>query len=340
MAMTAGEKEKLQRDIIESIDKKQLKVQSLADEYGISRQGIYKIIQKMIGEQIICKSGEGRGTLYELVTEKIVKMYQNKALAEDVVFAKDCKPFLQGLPQNTYDKVEYIFTEMFNNAIDHAEAETISCYMERNAARVSAFIIDDGIGIFAKIQQELGLPYKRYAILELSKGKVTTDPKRHTGEGIFFSSRIANKFAIFSDELVFTSGNEMHDYLFDTQEERKGTIVYFEIDIFDPKTVAEVFNEYECPQYVFSQTKVPVRLLAYGEDDTNFVSRSQARRLLGGFERFADIILDFTGVRSIQQAFADEIFRVFANDHPDINIQTINANEQIMGMIKHVTSNK
>jgi len=82
-----------------------------------------------------------------------------------------------------------------------------------------------------------------------------------------------------------------------------------------------------------------VNLLAYGEDDTNFVSRSQARRLLSGFNRFTNIILDFDGVRSIQQGFADEIFRVFLSDHPHITIDYINTNEQIENMIKHVKNN-
>jgi len=32
----------------------------------------------------------------------------------------------------------------------------------------------------------------------LAKGKLTTDPKRHSGEGIFFSSRMFDEFDILS----------------------------------------------------------------------------------------------------------------------------------------------
>jgi hypothetical protein len=39
------------------------------------------------------------------------------------------------------------------------------------------------------------------------------------------------------------------------------------------------------------------------------------------------------GVEMIGQAFADEIFRVFASAHPDIQIYHINANEEVTKMI-------
>jgi hypothetical protein len=45
----------------------------------------------------------------------------------------------------------------------------------------------------------------------------------------------------------------------------------------------------------------------------SLMSRSQARRLMNRFDRFSEVVLDFTGVNFIGQGFADEIFRVFAN---------------------------
>jgi len=35
---------------------------------------------------------------------------------------------------------------------------------------------------------------------------------------------------------------------------------------------------------------------------------------------FKVVMLDFTNVRRLDQAFADEIFRVFANEHPGIEL--------------------
>ena len=48
---------------------------------------------------------------------------------------------------------------------------------------------------------------------------------------------------------------------------------------------------------------------------------------------FKSVILDFKDVPYIGQAFADEIFRVFANEHPDIEILVLNANEEVAKMI-------
>lgn len=41
---------------------------------------------------------------------------------------------------------------------------------------------------------------------ELHKGKLTTDPVNHSGEGIFFSSKIMSEFTIWSDNSVFYDG--------------------------------------------------------------------------------------------------------------------------------------
>jgi len=58
-----------------------------------------------------------------------------------------------------------------------------------------------------------------------------------------------------------------------------------------------------------TRQSVPVKLAQYGND--KLVSRSQAKRLLARVELFKVVMLDFTNVPTIGQAFADEIFRVF-----------------------------
>ena len=77
---------------------------------------------------------------------------------------------------------------------------------------------------------------------------------------------------------------------------------------------------------------VPVRLAKVG--DENLVSRSQAKRLLQRVEKFRHVVLDFSGVGGIGQAFADEIFRVFANTHPDIELLHLHAVPEVQQMIR------
>ena len=58
--------------------------------------------------------------------------------------------------------------------------------------------MDEGEGIFLKIQKALNLYDTRESLLELAKGKFTTDPANHSGEVIFFSSKMFDHFSIHS----------------------------------------------------------------------------------------------------------------------------------------------
>ena len=69
-----------------------------------------------------------------------------------------------------------------------------------------------------------------------------------------------------------------------------------------------------------------------GEDD--LITRSQAKRLMQRAERFRTVMLDFAGVTSIGQAFADEVFRVFANAHPDVELVPMHATPAVQQMIR------
>ena len=75
-----------------------------------------------------------------------------------------------------------------------------------------------------------------------------------------------------------------------------------------------------------------VRLLCSAGE--NVVSRSQAKRLLVGSERFEEVMLDFEGVPEIGQAFSDEVFRVFKNQHPGTRIAWTRACPDVERMIQ------
>jgi ribosomal protein S4E len=55
-------------------------------------------------------------------------------------------------------------------------------------------------------------------------------------------------------------------------------------------------------------------------------------------DRFKNVLFDFTEVEIIGQAFADEVFRVFANEHPQIEILPIRANPAVLQMIQKAKS--
>lgn len=83
--------------------------------------------------------------------------------------------------------------------------------------------------------------------------------------------------------------------------------------------------------YGFTKTVVPVRLARYGQDTP--IARSQAKRLLARVELLRTVLFDFSEVEMIGPAFADEIFRVFARRHPEIELRPIRANPSIKRMV-------
>ena len=66
----------------------------------------------------------------------------------------------------------------------------------------------------------------------------------------------------------------------------------------------------------------------------DLVTRSQAKRLMLRVERFRTVVLDFAGVAGIGQAFADEVFRVFANAHPGVELVPMHATPAVQQMIR------
>ena len=64
------------------------------------------------------------------------------------------------------------------------------------------------------------------------------------------------------------------------------------------------------------------------------ISRSQARRVLSGLEKFKIVVMDYDKVPMVGQAFADEIYRVFKIKHPEIDVQDINMNESVRFMVE------
>lgn len=77
---------------------------------------------------------------------------------------------------------------------------------------------------------------------------------------------------------------------------------------------------------------IPVRL-ANGGDEPQ-LCRSQAKRLLQQRNRFKRVVLDFAEVEWVGQAFADEIFRVFANEHPEVELVPVHASADVQQMIR------
>ena len=332
--------EDIRKFLIEKIERSDQDIsREAAAHFGITRQAVNKHLQRLAAEKAITRAGQTRGRTYKLCPLlEWERLYQiTPALEEDIVWRDDVGPVLGELPDNVKDIWQHGCTEMFNNAIDHSRGTTILVKVTKTAATSEMLIADDGIGIFKKIQEALGLLDPRHAVLELAKGKLTTDPSRHSGEGIFFTSRMFDRFQILAGTVFFTHNfGEETDWILEATP-GAGTFVRMRLHNHTARTTRRVFDLYTSGEdYGFNKTVVPVELAQYGDD--KLVSRSQAKRLLARVELFKVVVFDFNGVASIGQAFADEIFRVFASRHPDIELKAVKANSEVKRMMERAKS--
>ena len=83
--------------------------------------------------------------------------------------------------------------------------------------------------------------------------------------------------------------------------------------------------------YAYDNTKIRIRLSVLSKAH---ISRSQARRILEGLDKFKVILFDYENVPLVGQAFADEIYRVFQKRHPDIRLENENMSEGVRFMVE------
>ena len=252
-------------------------------------------------------------------------------LAEHEVWRRVVEDLQLDVDSNARKIAAYAFMEMLNNAIDHSGSEAVVVTWWISPEQWSFEIRDSGLGAYAKLLAGLRLGSEFEAVQELSKGKRTTDPARHTGEGIFFTSKVVDFFQLTSSGVRWTVDNLRHDVALGTVLPAPGTSVFCQIDPQTDRVIADVFREFTA-DHAFVRTRPVVKLFEIG---TAFVSRSEARRLLDGLEAdFETVEVDFTGITDVGQGFVDELLRVWPATHPGRTVLPINMNPAVEFMVK------
>lgn len=309
-----------------------------------SRQYVIKILNKLVNEGELIKTGSTRNSKYfhkdklDKIGNRIKLGFRNKGLEEHKVFqvVEQTARYLRGIPEHIHSIFTYAFSEMLNNAIEHSKSEKIEIETGVNENRVRFVIRDYGIGVFRSITKKTTAKTDLEAIQELLKGKLTTAPRSHSGEGIFFTSKVGELFALNSFDTQLLVNNDIDDvFVKKLDSSVKGTQVVFEIDLDHKGHLSDVFEKYQSSpsSLAFDKTEVRIKLYTMG---MIYISRSQARRVLNRLEKFKKVVLDFEKVPTVGQAFADEIFRVFKNKHPQVKIEPINMNESVNFMVERV----
>jgi len=311
-----------------------------ADFLGVTRQAVNPHLRRLLADSKIVKTGSTRAARYfPFESAGPARTLKRKlalgGLDESVVYEHIAIALtLSQLPDSVESIVHYAFTEVLNNAIDHSMSEPCTVDVRLDAAKMAFTVRDAGIGVFYSIAEKFGLQNEHDAMIELIKGKTTTQPHAHSGEGIFFVSRAADRFSLRSHRLQIEWDNRRADVFVSEPRFLKGTLASFEVDINSRTRLENVFAEYapEAYDFQFRKTRVLVKLLRQ-----DYVSRSEAKRLLHNLDKFSEIELDMRDVQNVGQGFADEVFRVFASAHPEIVIRSVNAGDAVTAVIKHVS---
>ena len=338
MGLKKEEKDKIKEFLLKTISIGENPYKAMENNFKISRQTVSKYLNELVEKNYITKNSKGNYAINFYISES--KIYKNKNLEEDIVYDELIKKYEIDKKNNVKHILVYAFTEMLNNAIEHSEGTEISIHYTENYFNIFVIIKDNGIGIFRKIVRDHNLKNENEAIFELKKGKLTSDAENHSGEGIFFTSKVVDYFLISSFNKTFSSGSNEYFYNKEENKEKciKGTEVILILNKNTERTTKEIFDEYTGDDFVFNKTKITVHLAKdyLGHD---FVSRSLAKRILMNVEKFKIIVLDFENIDNIGQGFADEVFRVFKNKNPDITIVPVNMNEEIEFMINRAMKN-
>ncbi|MCX6758568.1 MAG: DUF4325 domain-containing protein [Candidatus Nealsonbacteria bacterium] len=335
----------IKKIILNSVEKREgVKVSEIMEKTGFSRAYINRFLNELKEEGKIVPLGKTNKAHYVKADKDFIlsakkkilsirKKIRNQNISEDAVLdqIKQETGIFIDLRKNIEDSLNYAFTEMLNNAIEHSQSKEIEIKFQRIDGLIKFEVVDSGIGIFNNIMQKRGLANELEAIQDLLKGKQTTAPQQHTGEGVFFTSKLADTFTIASSNKKLTYNNIIEDIFPQDSGFRKGTKVTFVISKDSKRDLEAIFKEYSGDTFEFDTTKVAVRLYKMGNI---YISRSQAKRIMSGLDKFKTVILDCRRINAVGQAFADQIFRVWHNEHPGIAIETVNSNENIDMMIK------
>lgn len=306
---------------------------------GVGRRAALRVLNKLATMQWLAFEGTPRKGIWKPgALRQVVQRYALEGLQEDLPWARDFAPFF-ALPPQVARMAQHAFTELLNNAIDHSGGTQVTVSMRQTALHLQLLVSDDGCGVFQRIEESFAIGNPTLAMLELSKGKLTTQPERHTGRGLFFTSRLADVFDLHANETAFQyRGWDRRAWYKGKAMGRQGTSIYMAINLDTARTLDGVLRAHSADGagYGFERTTVPLQLLV--GQACGLESRAQAKRVASRLQSFRHAEIDFTGIAEVGHGFADELFRVFRMQHPTLQMQPVGMSPQVAAMVGSVTN--
>lgn len=307
---------------------------ALAERLGVSRQSAHQYLARGVDEGWLIRRGAGRAARY--LRTSYERKFALANLDEEEVW-QALEPRLAEWVAWTdiaRNRAHYSITEMVNNAIDHSDGSllwvTARLIDTAHGLRLEVVMEDDGVGALAKAGQGLEHEHTAEVIVELAKGKRTTAPNAHSGEGLFFTSKVATWFRLEANGFAWVVDNEQDDEGVLISAIPRGTRVTLLLDPLTEVPLEQVFSRFT-RDFQFTKSRIRIRLLEFG---ASLISRSQGKRLCTRLEAFAEVELDFSGVMGVGQGFVDEVFRVWARGHPQTVLLPTHMNEAVRFMVE------
>jgi len=320
------------------------RVRSLVDRRGevhnrdvarallVSPATAHRLLQALVTGGVLEGRGKGRAARYGL--RRLRRRFRRAGLDEHRAWESIAADIgrIRPLEADAARSLAYAASEILNNAVDHSGGRTVEVTVgfERRGATVIT-VRDDGVGAFRRVCEDFGYATAEDAIVQLEKGKLTSDPSRHSGEGLFFSSKAVTRFRLESQGTAWIVDNQVRDSAIGLSSVRRGTQVELQVVAGHVPRLEEVFAAYTDPESLhFTRTRATIKLVGLGK---TLVSRSEAKRLVARLMDFRHVTLDFSGVEVVGQGFCDEVFRVFARAHPTVKLEPVGMNDAVAFMV-------
>jgi anti-sigma regulatory factor (Ser/Thr protein kinase) len=309
----------------------------VAQRMGVTRRTANKVLSRLVELNWLIREGsKNRPKFRPGLLRQAAKRYALEGLEEDTPWSRDFAPCFS-LPPEVNRMTQHAFCELLNNAIDHSEGTSVTVSLRQTQSHVQLLVSDDGRGVFDKIHEAFSLEDPTLAMLELSKGKLTSQPARHTGRGLFFTSKLADIFDLHANERAFQRREwDGGGWLPGRALKRQGTSVYAAIALDTTRTLDGVLRAYSADGQgmAFERTVIPLRLITSAL--AGLESRAQARRVTARLQEFRRAEVDFSGVQHIGHGFADELFRVFAGQQPAFELVPVNMSPAVATMVESI----
>ena len=196
----------------------------------ISSATAHRLLHALVTGEVLERHGKGPAARYRL--RPVRRRFRLDGLEEDRAWSEVAERVARTRPlaPEEAQSLRYAATEIINNAVEHSRGTWVDVGVEFQAAGSTvATVRDNGVGVFRRVCEDFGFASPHDAIVQLEKGKLTSDPSRHSGEGLFFSSKAVARFRLESQGVSWIVDSLAADSAVGKGAALRGTQVVLEV---------------------------------------------------------------------------------------------------------------